>query len=136
MNIRELLDIEDYGCTCERCVLAKNKNIKICEYVEGIQAELEAAKNGYPIISLLMDMQRACPIGCRTSIYIETEARDPVVFRWDFKVKGKIYSIETRISWLDLQAIKGQVPYGLVTEKIKAAATGAEVVDEQALKEQ
>ena len=89
-----------------------------------MKAELEAVNNGYTVIGLLMDMQRACPFGCMTFIYIETKDRDPVVFRWEFKLKGERCFIEKRIQWLDLQKSrsKGRIYHNDVTEKIKAFA--------------
>lgn len=86
-----------------------------------LEAELEAAKNGYQVISLLMDMQRACPVACKTSIHIETEDRDPVVFRWEYKMKGQRMSIEIRISWLELRSIRGKIYFDDVNEQIKAS---------------
>ena len=96
--------------------------VRIVKEHREMKAELEAVNNGHTVIGLLMDMQRACPFGCMTAIYIETKDRDPVVFRWEFKVKGERYAVENRISWLELQRSKVQIDYRGVTEKIKAAA--------------
>ena len=96
--------------------------VRIVKEHRELKAEMEAAKNGYQIISILMDMQRACPVGCMTAIHIETKDRDPVVFSWEFKVKGKRYVVEKRISWIELQYSRGTIDHREVTEKIKATA--------------
>ena len=85
-----------------------------------LKAEIEAVKNGYEAIGLLMDMQRACPVDCRTSISIDTFNRDPVVFRWEYKNRGQRMCIVNNISWLELQRTRGKIYFDGVTEKIKA----------------
>jgi len=72
------------------------------------------------IISLLMDMQRACPVNCYTSISMETLSRDPIIFRWEYKIKKKRYVITNAISWLELQSRnQNSICFDKITAKIK-----------------
>lgn len=99
------------GCSCT-----------IGKKVKALQAELDNIKekgNAWEVIGLLMDMQRACPVGCRTLISMETIARDPVVFRWEYKKKGGIYSINMPVSWIELRKNKRPINFKEVAEKIR-----------------
>ena len=74
------------------------------------------------IISLLMDMQRACPVNCHTSISIDSLSRDPIIFTWVYKIKNKRYSIINAISWLELQRNKqSSICFNEITTKIKVS---------------
>ena len=74
------------------------------------------------IISLLMDMQRACPVNCHTSISIDSLSRDPIIFSWVYKIKKKRYSIIKVVSWLEIQSNKqNSICFDEIIAKIKVS---------------
>lgn len=83
------------------------------------EAKEDSAK-GNLIITLLMDMQRACPVACRTSISIVTKNRGLIVLYWEYTVKKQRRCVENRISWIELQRVgNGRICFDEVTERIR-----------------